>query len=155
MRQPCSTAPRIIKLSESQFCGLCVGKFSHFLPQVQEQDMAIKPIGSSELPQVKVSVTGWPQTAGIHSRDGSLIWIVAFRSDGLEIQPGDWNILGLDACRRTRYLRRSLRRSRFEGRGKQAAIRDSPRPGRGVRSGRLDHRRAGRDPNHHTAYLHT
>lgn len=61
--------------------------------------MAIKLIGSSELPQVKVSVTGWPQTAGIHSGDGSLIWIVAFRSDGLEIQPGDWNILGLYVCR--------------------------------------------------------
>lgn len=98
MRQPCNTAPRIIELSGSQFCGLCVGKFSHFLPQVQEQDMAIKPIGPSEPPQVKVSVTGWPQTAGIHSRDGSLIWIVAFRSDGLEIQPGDWNILGLYVC---------------------------------------------------------
>lgn len=87
-------------------------------PQVHEQDMAIKPIGSSELPQVKVSVTGWPQTAGIHSRDGSLIWIVAFRSGGLEIQPGDWNILGLYVCMSSHALpeekpeKKQIRRSR-------------------------------------------
>lgn len=135
MRQPCNTAPRLIELLDSQFCGLCVGKFSHFLPQVHEEDMAIKLIGSSELPQVKVSVTGWPQTAGIHSGDGSLIWIVAFRSDGLQIQPGDWNILGLYVCRRTCYLRRSLRRSRVEGRGKQAAIREANKRQSATRQG--------------------